>query len=119
MSTLALISACLAAFVPIACDAPPEGELTVSAAASLTFAFEEISPLFEAETGVKPVFNFGSSGHLAHQIAAGAPVDLFASANRAYVDELTEQGLMDAGSVRTFCSGRQVSRTRGYGSMPN
>lgn len=97
----------------ISCTASERRGITVSAAASLTFAFRELGPLFEARTGVHPVFNFASSGHLAHQIAAGAPVDVFASANRAYIDELADQGLIAPGSVRTFGRGRLVIWCRG------
>ena len=107
-----MIVALLTALVLTACSAPGGREITVSAAASLTFAFEEIAPLYEAETGVHPVLNFASSGHLAHQIAAGAPVDVFASANVAYIDELRGQGLVDTASARTFCRGRLVVWTR-------
>jgi molybdate transport system substrate-binding protein len=68
--------------------------LTVSAAADLTFAFQEIGTLFTEETGVTVVFNFGSSGQLAQQIERGAPVDVFAAANVAYVEDLERQGLI-------------------------
>ncbi|MFH0352067.1 MAG: substrate-binding domain-containing protein, partial [Chromatiales bacterium] len=49
-------------------------ELTVSAAASLTNAFRELTPLFDAQNpGVKLNLNFGASGALLQQIAKGAP----------------------------------------------
>jgi len=53
------------------------GELTVAAAADVTPAFQEIGPLFTAQTGIPVVFNFGSTGQLAQQIERGAPIDLF------------------------------------------
>ncbi len=53
------------------------GELTVAAAADVTLAFQEIGPLFTAQTGIPVVFNFGSTGQLAQQIERGAPIDLF------------------------------------------
>lgn len=56
-------------------------ELTISAAASLTDALEEIRPLFEENhPNIQLTFNFGSSGALQQQIEQGAPVDLFLSA---------------------------------------
>ncbi|WP_043114367.1 molybdate ABC transporter substrate-binding protein, partial [Pseudacidovorax intermedius] len=59
-------------------------QLTVSAAASLTNAFKELAPKFEAtHPGVKLVFNFAASGTLIQQVAQGAPVDVFASADQA------------------------------------
>lgn len=82
--------------------------LTVAAAANLQFAFTEIGQLFEAETGQAVVFSFGSSGNLAHQIEHGAPVDVFAAANTAYVDELQAQGLIVASSRQVYAQGRVV-----------
>ena len=56
-------------------------ELTVFAAASLTETLTELGARYEAaHPGVKLIFNFGSSGKLADQIAAGADCDLFLSA---------------------------------------
>jgi molybdate transport system substrate-binding protein len=55
-------------------------ELTLSAASSLSFAFDELAPVFEAETGVRLLLNFGSSGRLAQQIERGAPGDQAISA---------------------------------------
>ena len=48
-------------------------ELTVSAAASLTQAFRDLAPLFEAANpGHKLQFNFAASGPLLQQITKGA-----------------------------------------------
>jgi len=59
-------------------------DITVSAAASLTQAFQEIGVQFEVQhQGTKLKFNFGASGALMQQIANGAPVDVFASADRS------------------------------------
>lgn len=88
-----------------ACGGEGSGSLTVSAAASLSFAFEEIAPLFERETNLKVAYNFASSGRLTHQIEEGAPVDVFASANAAYVDRLAEQGLIVPESRHRFARG--------------
>ena len=63
-------------------------DLTVSAAASLTNAFRDIGPLFEAANpGSKVQFNFGASGALLQQIAKGAPADVFASADSETMDQ--------------------------------
>lgn len=86
--------------------------LTVSAASSLTGAFDEIGAAFTAETGVPVTFNFAASGQLAQQIAEGAPVDLFASANVAYVDELVAQDVIVPGSKRVYAYGRLTLWTR-------
>ena len=108
----------LLALVTGACSSDNSGaavSLTVSAAASLTFAFEEIAPLFERETGIKVVYNFGSSGQLARQIEQGAPVDLFASANLAYIEELEKQGLTLPQTRTLFARGHLILWCRADG----
>ena len=68
--------------------------LTVYAAASLTRTFEQIGEEFEAEhEGVDVEFSFGGSSDLVAQIQEGAPADVFASADLANMDKLTEAGL--------------------------
>ena len=71
-------------------------DLTVSAAASLTNAFREIGIAFEVQNpGAKVQLNFAASGALLQQIAKGAPVDVFASADQETMDEAQKQGLVD------------------------
>ena len=82
-----------------------QGSITVSAAISLKNAFEEMAGAFEAEKqnqGAKIFFNFGSSGDLASQIEAGAPVDVFASAAEKQMDELAKKGLIVPGTRKDF-----------------
>jgi molybdate transport system substrate-binding protein len=83
-------------------------DLTVSAAASLTQAFQEIGPQFESqnpETKVK--FNFGASGALMQQIANGAPVDVFASADTDTMDKAVDKGVV-ATDVKIFTTNKLV-----------
>jgi len=63
-------------------------ELTVFAAASTTEVMKELAEVFKVETGEVIRFNFASSGALARQIDAGAPADLFVSANVKWMDWL-------------------------------
>ena len=85
-------------------------DLTVSAAASLTNAFKELGPMFEAANpGTKVLFNFGASGALLQQIAkGGAPVDVFASADEETMDQAQAQGLVQAAQRRDFVSNALV-----------
>ena len=70
-------------------------DLTVSAAASLTNAFRDIAPLFEAANpGTKVQYNFGASGALLQQIAKGAPADVFASADQETMDQAQKDNLV-------------------------
>jgi molybdate transport system substrate-binding protein len=70
-----------------------EGDITVFAAASLTDAFTELGTTFESENPDASVeFNFGASSALREQILAGAPADVFASANPSNMDQVVESG---------------------------
>jgi molybdate transport system substrate-binding protein len=83
--------------------------LTVSAAASLTNAFNEIGPAFEAANpGHKVQFNYGASGALLQQIAKGAPVDVFASADQETMDQAQSQNLVQPAQRRNFVSNTLV-----------
>ena len=73
---------------------PPRPELLVFAAASLTDALGEIGAGYEARTGARVLFSFAGSNALARQIRAGAPADVFVSANLARMDELERAGLV-------------------------
>lgn len=78
-------------------------QLTVSAAASLTNAFKELAPKFEAgKPGVTLRLNFAASGVLIQQVVQGAPVDVFASADQTTVTRGIEQKLFDADTRRDF-----------------
>ncbi|MDR6451253.1 molybdate ABC transporter substrate-binding protein [Variovorax paradoxus] len=84
-------------------------QITVSAAASLTDAFKELGPKFEAATpGATVRFNFAASGVLLQQIGQGAPVDVFASADQETMGRAAEQKLIDAATRRNFASNALV-----------
>lgn len=84
-------------------------ELTVSAAASLTNAFQELGQGFEKiHPGTKIIFNFAASGPLLQQISLGARVDLFASADERTMDQAQAQGLIVNSSRKNFVSNRLV-----------
>ena len=101
-----LISAVLAASLSFPARA---AELTVSAAASLTNAFLDLAPLFEAaHPGSKLHFNFAASGALLQQIDNGAPVDVFASADLETMDQAQTKGLVRAAQRRNFASNALV-----------
>jgi len=68
--------------------------LTVFAAASLTKTFTEIGKELESQhDGVKVEFSFGGSSDLVSQIQQGAPADVFASADEANMEKLTDDDL--------------------------
>lgn len=91
------------------CATAQAAELTVSAAASLTNAFRDLAPAFEtANPGTKLHFNFGASGALLQQMAKGAPVDVFASADEETMDQAQAQSLVQAADRRDFATNTLV-----------
>jgi molybdate transport system substrate-binding protein len=79
-----------------------EGSITVFAAASLTDAFDALGSAFEdANPGVSVEFSYGGSSDLRDQILAGAPADVFASANTSTMDAVAEAGSIH-GDPQTF-----------------
>lgn len=93
-------------------EEPKDRTLMVAAASDLMVAFEVIGRLFEKETGSRVSFNFGSTGQLAQQIEQGAPIDLFAAANVAFVDELEKKGLILPDTKKLYAQGRIAIWTR-------
>lgn len=80
-------------FVPsLAAAAAPA---RVYAAASLTVALTEIAALWQRAGHPAPVLVFAGSATLARQIEAGAPADLFVSADATWMDRLASTGRVD------------------------
>lgn len=73
-------------------------DFSVFAAASMTDAMKALAATYEQAGGEKVRFNFASSGALARQIDAGAPADVFISANIKWMDWLENtSGIHKAG----------------------
>lgn len=67
-------------------------EILVSAAASLTDAFNDIAKNYEKAYPEDTVLlNYAGSGALLQQIENGAPVDIFASADQVTMDTAAEK----------------------------
>ena len=76
-------------------DAPMTGTLNVSAAASLTGAFNAAKPqLASGNPGLSLTYNFAGSNALVTQIEQGAPADVFASADQANMNKLVTANLV-------------------------
>lgn len=77
-----------------------DGTLTVSAAASVADAMNDVAELFNEEhPEVRVDFNFGGSGKLQQQITQGAPADLFISANTDHFQTAVDGGYIDASNA--------------------
>jgi molybdate transport system substrate-binding protein len=77
-----------------ACRKESNEELVVFAAASTTDALQEIAKDYLLAGGSAVTFSFGSSAILSKQIAAGAPADVFLSADLAQMNALVKAGLV-------------------------
>jgi molybdate transport system substrate-binding protein len=87
-------TAAVTAEAPATTTPSVEGDITVFAAASLTESFTEIGEAFTAANpDAEAEFSFDASSALVQQITEGAPADVFASADTANMDKVTEAGL--------------------------
>lgn len=105
------IRKCVLALCLVSAGAPSAwaADITVSAAASLTNAFQDIGREFEAANpGSKILFNFGSSGQLVQQITRGAPVDAFAAADQESMDRAEKGGAIERASRFNFVRNEMV-----------
>jgi molybdate transport system substrate-binding protein len=82
--------------------------ISVAAAADLNFALNELTQKFQTASGTKVTLAFGASGNLFSQIQAGAPFDIFFSADEEYPRKLASAGALDEDSVRIYAVGHLV-----------
>ena len=91
--------------------APPAAianEIVVSAAASLTDALKEIGRAYQSKSKTRVTFVFASSSTLARQIEAGAPADVFFSADVQTMDALEKNGRLEPGTRKQLLSNQLV-----------
>lgn len=81
--------------------------LTIATAANIQYAMKEFSQAFEQETGTATDLVISSSGKLTAQITAGAPYDIFFSADLSYPEKLAQSGLTE-GNASTYAYGQLV-----------
>lgn len=103
-----LLAACLAALPGAPRAAAGEAELLIFAAASMSDALTEVGGAFTAATGEPVAFNFAGSNILARQIEAGAPADLFISADLAQVERVERAGRSRPGERRKLLASSLV-----------
>lgn len=106
---LFLVILIVAGCSPTAAPTSAPHTLKVFAAASLTEAFTEIGKSFEADNpNVTVTFNFAGSQALRTQIEEGAPVDVFASANKTEMDKLIESSFVAQDVPQIFLNNKLV-----------
>lgn len=79
-----------------------DGKITVFAAASLTNAMQDIAQAYKKAHRVEVVSSFASSSTLARQIEAGAPADLFISADQKWMDYAVDKKTIDKATRTTL-----------------
>lgn len=120
MRLILLLLAVLGMSLPLAA-APP----LVLAAASLEESLAAVADAWVAKGHQRPLLSFAASSALARQIAAGAPADLFLSADEAWMDDIARRGLVRRGTrvsvltnrlvlVAPFASARPVTIRPGF-----
>lgn len=67
--------------------------IRIATAANMEFVMDSLVFLYQKETGTQCELIIGSSGKLTAQILAGAPYDVFISANMKYPQEIYDKGL--------------------------
>lgn len=80
----------------------------VLAASSLQESLEEVADAWAAQGHPRPVLSFAGTSALARQVEAGAPADLFISADEQWMDQLAGEQLIHHDSRASFLTNRIV-----------
>ena len=94
-----LATALLAAAVLLPAPAFAGDKVTVFAAASLKNALDEVSTAWKADTGKETTTSYAASSALAKQVEAGAPADIFISADLDWMKYLSDRKLIAEGTL--------------------
>jgi molybdate transport system substrate-binding protein len=95
-------------FLLVALPVQAGERLLVFAAASQKDALEAIAMRYEETCDCKIVFSFAATSTLARQVEAGAPADIFISANQAWIDWLEIKGKLPANQSVMIAGNRLV-----------
>ncbi len=120
LQNLAGVLACILALTTSTQPAQAEAAITVFAAASLSEAMTAAGDAYRNETHRVVRFSFAASSTLSRQIEAGAPAQVFASANESWMDYLENLGLIVPESRVSAISNRLVliaPRSAGFGPL--
>jgi molybdate transport system substrate-binding protein len=83
---------------PALAQTPAPPTVTVFAAASLKESLDAVAVQWQARSGQKLVVSYAASSALAKQIEAGAPADIYISADGEWMDYLAGKKLIDPAS---------------------
>lgn len=104
---IAALVCAVAVFAP-AGPAAAQEKVTVFAAASLKTALDSINAAWKADSGKEATISYAASSALARQIEAGAPADVFISADLDWMAHLSERKLVKANTETRLLGNRIV-----------
>ncbi|SOC34818.1 molybdate transport system substrate-binding protein [Rhizobium subbaraonis] len=107
LAAASLTAAWLGVFA-IGAPAMAQDKVTVFAAASLKNALDAANAAWTKESAKETTVSYAASSALAKQIEAGAPADVFISADLAWMDYVTEKRLIKDGTRSNFLGNRIV-----------
>jgi len=84
------------------------GDILVFAAASLRDALDTVAAQYRQDTGKAVKISYGASSALAKQIEAGAPADIFISADLDWMDYVAQRHLIVGGTRKNILGNRLV-----------
>ncbi len=85
-----------------------QAKLVIFAAASLKDALDEVNTAYEHEKGRESTTSYAASSTLAKQIEAGAPADVFISADLDWMDYLAKRNLIKPDTRANLLGNRLV-----------
>lgn len=92
--SLVVVGIQLSWMLPASAQVADHRPLIILAAASLTVALDEVTTAFAKREGVEVKTEYGGSSTLARQLEAGAPADIFISADIEWMDYASKKGLI-------------------------
>ncbi len=92
--------------LPVVTAPARAAETLVAVAANFAEVIEELTPIFERETGHRLLATTGSTGKLYAQITAGAPFQILLSADAKTPERLEAEGAGVTGTRFTYAIGR-------------
>ncbi len=104
----AALALALTAIGTAAAAVPAMAATTVFAAASLRNALDQVATLYKQKTGKDVAISYAGTSTLAKQIEAGAPADIFFSANMNWMDYVEKRGLIQKDTRRTLLGNKIV-----------
>ena len=102
--TLRIAAAVLAAAIAAAASAVHAASFVVFAAASLKESLDEVARAFDAASGDEARIAYGASSALARQIEAGAPAQVFLSADLDWIGYVVAHHRADGPPVRLLAN---------------